>query len=98
MMFIISYRYLDRYKDVKQINEEVLREKLKTINPFQPKPPQPKYPNVALVDKSTPSWLKLKNKHRRLQYISALRDVIINMYMPFLTNEMGFTHERHPEV
>ncbi|KAK3085551.1 hypothetical protein FSP39_005213 [Pinctada imbricata] len=59
--------YLDRYKDVKQINEEVLREKLKTINPFQPKPPRPKYPNVALVDKSTPSWIKLKNKHRRLQ-------------------------------
>ncbi|XP_069112763.1 large ribosomal subunit protein mL38-like [Argopecten irradians] len=58
--------YLDRYRDVKDLNEEVLKERLKTLSPLSPPPPPPKYPNIV-QDKYAPSWLRLKNKHKRLR-------------------------------
>ncbi|XP_033754821.1 39S ribosomal protein L38, mitochondrial-like [Pecten maximus] len=58
--------YLDRYRDVKDINEEVLKEKLKTLSPLSPPSPRPKYPNLV-QEKYAPSWLRLKNKHKRLR-------------------------------
>ncbi|XP_060080661.1 large ribosomal subunit protein mL38-like [Ylistrum balloti] len=58
--------YLDRYRDVKDLNEEVLKEKLKTASPLSPPPPRPKYPNLV-VEGYLPKWLRLKNRHKRLR-------------------------------
>ncbi|OWF38006.1 39S ribosomal protein L38, mitochondrial-like [Mizuhopecten yessoensis] len=57
--------YLDRYRDVKDINEEILKEKLKTSS-LSPPPQKPKYPNIH-VEPYAPSWLRLKNRHKRLR-------------------------------
>ncbi|XP_056020922.1 39S ribosomal protein L38, mitochondrial-like isoform X3 [Ostrea edulis] len=61
--------YLDRYRDTKDINEEVLREKLKSVHPFQPPTPPPKYPFLHHQQevKGQPTWLKLKKKHMVLK-------------------------------
>ena len=66
-MTIICYRYLDKYRDVKELNEEVLKEKLKNADPFKPRAPPPKYPNAFRVDDSVPTWRKLKIEEQRLR-------------------------------
>lgn len=63
--------YLDRYRDVKDINEEVLRDKLKNVKPFEP-PMKEEYPLLNLLQKDLPngvepSWLKTKLKHKYLK-------------------------------
>lgn len=59
-------RYLDRYRDIKDIREEVLVEKLKITSPFKEREPNIKYP---LLNKNprNPSWLKLKERHKLLR-------------------------------
>ncbi|CAG5114782.1 unnamed protein product [Candidula unifasciata] len=51
--------YLDKYRDVKDIQEEVLREKLKHVDISKPASRQ-QYPCIDLLPKETPSWLKSK--------------------------------------
>ncbi|XP_061166666.1 large ribosomal subunit protein mL38-like [Saccostrea echinata] len=61
--------YLDRYRDIKDIDEEVLREKLKSVHPFKPPTPPPKYPFLHYNDevRGKPSWIKMKRKHMLLK-------------------------------
>lgn len=64
--------YLDRYRDIKDINEEVLQEKLKTVHPFKPST-DPKYPlyRLQLENRGLPSWLKKKRRnatHKVMQW------------------------------
>ncbi|XP_078337485.1 large ribosomal subunit protein mL38-like isoform X2 [Crassostrea virginica] len=56
--------YLDRYRDIKDIDEEVLREKLKTVHPFRQQE-EIKYPMYQLKQeyKGNPMWLKVKKKN-----------------------------------
>ncbi|KAL3860403.1 hypothetical protein ACJMK2_010528 [Sinanodonta woodiana] len=58
--------YLDRYRDVKDIQEEVLKEKLKNLSPFVPKT-KTKYPNIYHIDTAVSSWRRLKIQHQRLR-------------------------------
>lgn len=58
--------YLDRYRDVKDLNEEVLKEKLKTSTPFTPPAPRPKYPGL-IEDVCGPKWLRFQDKNKRLR-------------------------------
>ncbi|XP_067651116.1 large ribosomal subunit protein mL38-like [Haliotis asinina] len=57
--------YLDRYRHIKDINEEVLKEKLKRISPFRPNKPNPLYPGIVPLPKSMPSWLKTRTRNIR---------------------------------
>lgn len=57
-------RYLDRYRDVKDIQEEVLKEHLKKTDPFQPTV-EPKYPNIYPHAGYIPSWLKTRIQNMR---------------------------------
>ncbi|KAK6185416.1 hypothetical protein SNE40_007658 [Patella caerulea] len=60
--------YLNRYRDVKDIQEEVLKEKLKNVSPFQPPSSGPEYPLAKLYGLSKkPSWQRLHNKHVALK-------------------------------
>ncbi|ESO03627.1 hypothetical protein HELRODRAFT_80148, partial [Helobdella robusta] len=55
--------YLDRYRDKKDINEEVLRRKLSlTQSAFEPRSQAFKYPLVHRNKKYKPSWLLLKEE------------------------------------
>lgn len=63
---LFPFRYLDRYKDVKEIQEEVLKEKLKRTSPFKGPIPQPKYPNIYRIPMSKPKWLRTKIEKMRL--------------------------------
>ncbi|XP_059145544.1 large ribosomal subunit protein mL38-like [Physella acuta] len=58
--------YLDLYRDVKDLQEEVLKEKLKGVDPTKPPQPRPQYPNVDMLPKTTPSWLRAKVQNMRL--------------------------------
>ena len=58
---------MDRYRDVKDIGEEVLREKLRMADPFKPRPQPRKYRNVYTIPKDTPSWLRLKINEKVLR-------------------------------
>ncbi|XP_005105462.1 39S ribosomal protein L38, mitochondrial [Aplysia californica] len=58
--------YLDRYRDVKDLQEEVLRYKLKDKDPTKPPPPQPKFNNIDLLPSTTSSWLRGKVQHMRI--------------------------------
>lgn len=59
-------RYLDRYRDIKDIREEVLVEKLKNTSPFKEREPNIKYP-LLNRNPNNPSWLKLKERHKLLR-------------------------------
>ncbi|KAL5021865.1 hypothetical protein ScPMuIL_001020 [Solemya velum] len=59
--------YLDRYRDTKDINEEVLREKLKNTHPFREPTTLPKYPNIYNIPPTVPTWLKQKIHNMRLR-------------------------------
>ena len=58
---------MDKYRDIKDLSEEVLKEKLKTADPFKPREPPPKYPNSFKIDKSVPSWRQLKIQDQRMR-------------------------------
>jgi len=57
--------YLDNYRDVKDLNEEVLKYKLKDLDPTKPPPPKMKYNCIDLLSKNTPTWYRLKSQHQR---------------------------------
>lgn len=60
-------RYLDRYRCVKDIQEEVLKERLKEVDPLSPPRPDPKYPNLHPLQGYAPSWLKTRVRNMRLR-------------------------------
>lgn len=64
LFFLFFDSYLDNYRDVKDIQEEVLREKLKSVDISKPTS-QPQYPNVDLV-RQVPSWMRVKIQMMRL--------------------------------
>jgi len=57
-------KYLDRYKEPKVLQKELLIEKLKERHPFKPPPPRPKYPLAHKV--YGPTWLKDETKRKRM--------------------------------
>ncbi|KAH9515779.1 39S ribosomal protein L38, mitochondrial [Bulinus truncatus] len=58
--------YLDNYRDIKDLQEEVLKVKLKDVDPFKPPAHKPKYPNTELIPPTVPSWLKCRIELMRL--------------------------------
>ncbi|XP_058793180.1 large ribosomal subunit protein mL38 [Phymastichus coffea] len=59
-------KYLDRYRDPKQINKEFLLKKLKKEHPFKFPDPPLKYPNAHPIRGYVPSWLKTEIQKERL--------------------------------
>jgi hypothetical protein len=57
-------RYYDRYRDTKDLNEEVLKIKLGMISPYEPYTPKLKYP-LAHINFGKPTWLR-----RRLDLVN----------------------------
>nr|XP_037283517.1 39S ribosomal protein L38, mitochondrial-like [Rhipicephalus microplus] len=49
--------YLDKYRDPREVREEVYLKRLKSLNPLEDEPPMPNYPNIYKIPKGTPSWL-----------------------------------------
>ncbi|KAG1704395.1 39S ribosomal protein L38, mitochondrial [Nymphon striatum] len=66
--------YLDHYRDPKEINKEILTKRLKTLDPFTPEPPAPKYPDIHQFRGNIPSWKKeeLRKERRRIGKYSHL--------------------------
>ncbi|XP_071172265.1 large ribosomal subunit protein mL38-like isoform X2 [Mytilus edulis] len=63
--------YLDRYRDIKDLNEEVLKDRLKDLKPFEP-PPQQKYPVLNMIKYKQisgvqPTWRRPKLRHKYLK-------------------------------
>ncbi|KAK7115472.1 large ribosomal subunit protein mL38-like [Littorina saxatilis] len=58
--------YLDRYRDAKDIQEEVLKERLKRVDPFSPPASTAAYPNIYRLPHSVPTWMRLRIKNMRL--------------------------------
>ncbi|KAG8251746.1 39S ribosomal protein L38, mitochondrial [Homalodisca vitripennis] len=73
-LFVIFFRYMDRYRDPKQIAKEYLLKKLKNSHPFKDPKPSLKYPNAVPVyhdlnerlHGGIPSWLKREKIKERL--------------------------------
>ena len=63
---VTVFRYLDRYRDVKDIQEEVLKERLKQVDPLTPPSKEFPFPNIYPLPQSMPSWLRLRIKNMRL--------------------------------
>jgi len=61
--------YLDLYRDRKEINEQVLKERLSTmISPFEGYPARDPWPNAVPVDnRDIPTWLQDENTEKRLR-------------------------------
>nr|CAH0098953.1 unnamed protein product [Daphnia galeata] len=60
--------YLDKHRDVKQISKELLLKRLKTVDPFKPKEPEPKYPNALPENNNLPSWLRVEIRKQRMKW------------------------------
>ncbi|RUS71199.1 hypothetical protein EGW08_021035 [Elysia chlorotica] len=58
--------YLNMYRDVKDLQEEVLKLKLSGVDPSKPPAPKLKYPNFDALPHNAPSWLREKIQHQRL--------------------------------
>ncbi|KAK3707405.1 hypothetical protein RRG08_034462 [Elysia crispata] len=58
--------YLDMYRDVKDLQEEVLKLKLSGVDPSKPPASKLKYPNCDALPRNAPSWLREKIQHQRL--------------------------------
>lgn len=74
--FIFNFfnRYLDCFRDPKELNKEVLNERLKQINLFESYDPtkmysswsgKPQLPNIHPISKETPSWLETSILQKR---------------------------------
>jgi large subunit ribosomal protein L38 len=59
--------YLDKYKEEKQLQKELLIEKLKERHPFKPPPKRPKYPLAFRLDTNTASWINDDIRRRRMR-------------------------------
>lgn len=65
--------YLDRYRDVKEVNKEYLERKLAKTHPFHGPEPELRFP-LAHYCGDKPSWLKTEIKKRRLK-VGRINDV-----------------------
>ena len=72
--FCFSCRYLDKFRGTKELNKEVLVERLKSINPLESYDTdkmysgwegRPKLPHIYRVPKETPDWIKSTLLHKR---------------------------------
>lgn len=59
---------MDHHRDPKQIAKELLLKRLKSVDPFKPKDPDPKYPNALPEDNKLPSWLRVEIRKQRLKW------------------------------
>ncbi|PAA51076.1 hypothetical protein BOX15_Mlig010225g7, partial [Macrostomum lignano] len=60
--------YLDKYRDTKDIAEETLKEKLKSVHPFLGRRrPESKYPLAVPAEGYQPSWLKEREAQKILR-------------------------------
>ena len=60
-------RYFDRYRDKKDIAEEVLSMRLDKKNPFTRHPRQEQFPLIHRAVSYKPSWLKIREDKMRLR-------------------------------
>ncbi|XP_074644133.1 large ribosomal subunit protein mL38-like [Tubulanus polymorphus] len=60
-------KYLDYYRDHKEIAEEILKKRLKMISPFEDYPKRLKYPNIFHVPNHVPTWKKDELAKERLR-------------------------------
>uniref|UniRef100_A0A1A9W211 Large ribosomal subunit protein mL38 n=1 Tax=Glossina brevipalpis TaxID=37001 RepID=A0A1A9W211_9MUSC len=58
--------YMDRYRDIKQVNKEFLERKLAKTHPFNGPEPQLRYPNAQPL-RGIPSWLVTEIRKERLK-------------------------------
>lgn len=75
-------RYLDRYRDPKDISKQVLLKKLKNHHPFIAPEPPLKFPHAhSLHDcKDKPTWLQTEIKKERLGYGRYVNDNLDILY------------------
>lgn len=61
-------KYMDKYRDPKEINKEYLMKKLKEVHPFKEPEPELMFPNAQKFERETylPSWLKERIRKDRL--------------------------------
>lgn len=63
--------YLDEYKDIKQTNEEVIKEYIRELSPFEPYPDESKFAKADLKPDLKPRWYRFELKNvvsRKNQY------------------------------
>jgi large subunit ribosomal protein L38 len=65
VLFIILFRYMDKYRDPKTIAKEFLLRKLNKEHPFCPPAPPLRFPNAVPIPRTVPSWLALEKKKAR---------------------------------
>ena len=59
---------MDKFRDPKQIAKELLLKRFKSVDPFQPKEEEFKYPNALPEDNKQPSWLRTEIRKQRLKW------------------------------
>ena len=57
---------MDLHRDPKQINKEVLLERLKDLHPFGAEPPVLPFPSAQPINSELTSWERKDVKHRRV--------------------------------
>lgn len=65
---LLFYRYLDNFRDPKEIAKDVLLERLASVHPYQYKDtfkPNKIPPNIYKISPDTPDWLKANIRKRR---------------------------------
>ena len=67
---LVLFSYIDRYRDVKDLAEEAIKERLKISSPFEPLPPVDPFGNIRTSRPTDPTWLTRKEalKWRRVGY------------------------------
>lgn len=56
--------YIEDYKDIKEINEEVLNDYMKETSPFEDYPEPLIYPGVEPAPKNSPKWYRFEYKDK----------------------------------
>lgn len=60
--------YMDKHRDPKQIAKELLVQRFKSTDPFQPPAKPLRFPNAMPEDNSLPSWYRVELRKRRLRW------------------------------
>lgn len=75
--------FMDHYRDPKEINEKVLLERLKDVNPFDYKDQYvpPKVPETVFEDENIPSWMNqvMFKKKNKIGYYRGLRPASVTI-------------------
>nr|XP_053646666.1 uncharacterized protein LOC128698475 isoform X3 [Cherax quadricarinatus] len=58
--------YLDLHRDPKEINKEILLQRLKNLNPLEPEPPVLPFPGAQSIPKDLTTWERRDLKRKRL--------------------------------